>query len=100
MKNNLLPNETNLVGSSTFKNGKVEADENTKRIRYLIKNVLHKVASLDDGWEQLYLDLYDKRLWELSYPSGEMQGGGPPQLKCLSKEEAKQKYGHVEAAGL
>lgn len=90
--NKLLPEEVNLIGSWVFKNGQVEGDENTKRIQYLIDNILEKKATSPDGWEILYLDQNDKRFWELTYPDGEMQGGGPPQLKCISREVAKQKY--------
>ena len=32
------------------------------------------------------------RLCERTYPQGEMQGGGPPRLRVLSEEEARQKY--------
>ena len=44
------------------------------------------------GWDSLYLDPNDDRLWELIYPLGEMQGGGPPKLSLVSPGEAQRKY--------
>ena len=40
----------------------------------------------------LYRDPNDNRLWELIYPQSEMHGGGPPELRNLTFNEARQKY--------
>jgi hypothetical protein len=39
------------------------------------------------------MDPDDGRYWERTYPQSEKHGGGPPQLKCLTFQEASKKYG-------
>jgi len=75
--------------------GRVEADENCRRIGELTKRVLHEVARDASGWEILYLDPSDGRYWELTYPESSSHGGGPPKLKWLSQEDVRKKYGKV-----
>lgn len=60
----------------------------------LTRAYLTKVAVSEafGGWETLYQDPADLRFWELTYPHGEMHGGGPPTLKSLTVQEAKSKY--------
>ena len=41
---------------------------------------LDKVAVDASGWLSLYRDPVTGDLWEVSYPQGEMHGGGPRQL--------------------
>ena len=84
--------ETELVGSWVQQNGSVVADEVSKRIEYLTHIKLKKVASSDDGWDQLYIDTEDSRYWELSHPESDSHGGGAPLLKNLSLGEVKKKY--------
>ncbi|MGE0364310.1 MAG: Imm27 family immunity protein [Phycisphaerales bacterium] len=55
-------------------------------------NVLVRIGSSTDGWDTLYRDPGDNRLWELLYPQGHMQGGGPPTLRQISGSEAQAKY--------
>jgi hypothetical protein len=88
--------ETILRGAFIFQNNKVIADEVSKRIEYLTTNYLKTVGTSGGGWETLYIDDNDSRYWELSYPDGEMHGGGPSTLVCLSLEEATKKY-HISA---
>jgi hypothetical protein len=88
----LLNTENNLVGQWLFDNGKLHNDEVALRIDWLIHNYLKKLASDTTGWYVLYEDPNDKRFWELTYPHSELQGGGPPSLKQISIEEARQKY--------
>jgi Immunity protein 27 len=85
-------NENKLIGQWVFKDGEVRRDEGAARIQWLISSYLMKIATDGSGWSTLYQDPGDKRLWELTYPHGEMQGGGPPSLTHLSEEEAKNKY--------
>jgi hypothetical protein len=40
----------------------------------------------------LYVDPTDGRYWELTYPQGDMQGGGPPQIRVVSEEDAQARY--------
>lgn len=84
--------ETELVGSWVQQSGSVVADEVSKRIEFLTQNKLKKVASSDDGWDQLYIDEQDSRYWELSHPESDSHGGGAPLLKNLSQDEVKNKY--------
>ncbi len=84
--------EERLVGQWIYENGSVHKDEMSKRIEWLINNQLKRIGTDKSGWDVLYIDPADNRLWELIYPESEMQGGGPPNLICISKEEAKHKY--------
>jgi hypothetical protein len=49
------------------------------------------------GWEVLYREARDGRLWEPTYPWSGMHGGGPPRLHLPSPEEAHTEY-HLGAA--
>jgi Immunity protein 27 len=90
----LQPDETNLTGDLIVHGTRVEGDETTERIEWLVAHYLQKVALSPEsgGWEILYKDPEDGRYWEHTYPKSHMHGGGPPQLLCLSSEEAKRKY--------
>jgi hypothetical protein len=63
-----------------------------ERINWLINNYLMKVK--DNGWEVLYQDPDDHRFWELTYPKGEMHGGGYPILSNITEKDATDKYFH------
>jgi Immunity protein 27 len=89
----LRPEETDLLGKWEVVGGNVIADTTSQRIRVLTTRYLEKVAG--GGWETLYRDPDDGRYWELTYPHGEMHGGGPPRLTYLSHEQAKAKYGNA-----
>jgi Immunity protein 27 len=94
----LQPNETMLTGSWLIQSGQARRDATCERIEWLVSHHLQKVTDSPQSgaWETLYRDPDDGRYWERTYPQGEMQGGGPPQLRYLTTEEAKQKYGvHV-----
>jgi hypothetical protein len=90
----LTSNDLVLKGNWNLAQGKMVADEVCKRIAWLIQYELKKLAvSPEYGeWEVLFQDPSDLRYWELTYPHGEMQGGGPQQLAVISKEHAKKKY--------
>ena len=82
--------ETQIVGEWKVVGGEVFGDDNEKRIKWLIKHHLKKVAG--GGWETLFLDPTDGRYWELTFPQGEMHGGGPRLLLFMSSDEASKKY--------
>ncbi|HEX6772188.1 MAG TPA: Imm27 family immunity protein [Acidobacteriaceae bacterium] len=83
----ILPEETELNGKWRWANGKMVSDDVSQRIQQLIKNRLELVTTSKDGWTKLYKDPLDGRLWELSYPHGEMHGGGPPRLRVVAADE-------------
>ena len=83
--------EIEIAGNWIIANGYVAKDQTCQRIEMLTRDYLLMVA--DKGWEKLFKDPSDGRLWELTYPKGEMHGGGPPKLAVTSGHEAKQKYG-------
>jgi len=91
----LYPNEKLLTGSWIAQNGNVHGDAVCERIEWLLSQHLQKITDSPDGggWETLYRDPDDGRYWERTYPRGELHGGGPPQLTCLTADDAKQKYG-------
>lgn len=89
----LDPNETDLQGKWILAKGKRVGDEVTQRIQHLVRDHLKKVASDQSGWNALYQDPGDGRFWELTYPLGEGNGGGPPRLSVLTYEQATRKYG-------
>jgi hypothetical protein len=84
--------ETAIIGQWVFDSKRVTADEEEKRIEWLRCNYLIRIANDSSGWIILYQDPEDQRYWELNYPHGEMQGGGPHTLTLLSEDEAKDKY--------
>lgn len=84
-----------LTGRWAEFDGKVAGDETCKRINDLVAYHLVELGRDQSGWDALYKDPDDGRLWELVYPESEMHGGGPPQLRCLTFEEARKKYGPI-----
>jgi Immunity protein 27 len=88
-------NEALLTGRWITDGPEARADAVCERIRWLTEQQLHKVAVSPQwgDWEVLYVDPNDGRYWELTYPEGELQGGGPPQLKFLPSYDAITKYG-------
>ena len=91
----IAANETILTGGWIFDGTTNRADPVCERIHWLTAHYLKKLAISPQwgDWEVIYLDPADGRYWELTYPEGELQGGGPPQLKTLPSDEAQQKYG-------
>jgi Immunity protein 27 len=88
-----LKDTSELVGSWTLVGKQMVEDETSLLIRELIQKRLQKIAVDSSGWETLYQDPQDERFWELSFPHGEMQGGGPMTLRVLSDDSARLKYG-------
>jgi hypothetical protein len=91
----IASNETRLTGKWLTSEGKTVEDETCQRVTKLVNVYLVKLGDDPSGWETLYRDPKDGRLWELTYPQSEMHGGGPPELRYLSQLEAAQKYGSV-----
>jgi hypothetical protein len=57
--------------------------------------MLRRLGSDPSGWDTLYRDPNDGRLWELTFPDSDSEGGGPPRLACLDVDAAREKYGAV-----
>jgi hypothetical protein len=89
----LNPNETLLVGQWELRGGTVVGDATCERIERLVSRHLVEVARSTDGWSTLFQDPSDDRFWERTFPQGDVHGGGPPMLSCISRREADQKYG-------
>jgi hypothetical protein len=85
-------NETKIIGHWIFDGFKMIADDQCRRIDWLISNLLKQISTDETGWIKLFQDPEDKRYWELRFEKGEMQGGGPSILILLSEKEAKKKY--------
>lgn len=90
-----MPHETELTGRWIIEGGEARRDATCERIEQLTAGHLNQVAVSKEwgAWETLFQDPDDGRYWERTYPQGELQGGGPPQLRCLSADEARRKYG-------
>jgi len=89
----LAANERDLHGDWLVqKDRSLIADTTEQRIEWLTKQKLQRIAGDSSGWETLYRDPRDGRLWELTYPQSEMHGGGPRRLHVLSRDEAAAKY--------
>jgi hypothetical protein len=87
------PNETVITGAWIATADGVIADATAKRIDALLSSYLIELARSEDGWGRLLRDPGDGRLWELTYPSSHMHGGGPPALSVISAHVAHGKYG-------
>lgn len=90
-----MSGETILEGGLVRNHDRVAADDITRRIQSLIECHLEPVARSASGWEVLYRDPDDGRLWELTYPHGDLQGGGPPTLRLIAPDEATIKFDHL-----
>lgn len=83
-----------LVGEWQVVGARVEANDSCQLIAQELPR-LTKLATAEAGWSTLYRDPTDSRLWELTYPQGELHGGGPPTLRVMQGDAAKEKYGLV-----
>jgi len=91
----LVQEEVDLRGDWIVqKDHSVVADAIEERIEWLTTQKLERIAKDWSGWETLYRDPRDGRLWELTYPQSEMHGGGPRRLHVVSRDEAAGKYSH------
>ena len=94
MKFHLLPEEVEINGEWIFDGKRVVEDEKCRRIMHLVRHVLRRVAESprSGSWGILFQDPADERYWELTYPNGDMQGGGPPRLAVISPADARRRY--------
>jgi hypothetical protein len=95
--NPIQPHEIELTGRWIVEGERVRSDATCERVKWLMQSCLVKLAysRAGGGWETLYRDPNDGRLWELTYPQGEMHEGGPPRLAHLTPEQAAEKYDGV-----
>jgi len=87
--------ETRLDGRWLSRRGGTEGDATTRRIESLVRDSLVKIGVADGGWDTLYRDPSDGRLWELTYSQSGVHGGGAPSLAVIETSDAAQKYGAV-----
>jgi hypothetical protein len=69
-----------------------------RRIFWLVTQRLVQRAMAQGGWEQLFVDPRDGRLWELTFPQGSLHGGGPRRLTLITRDAAIEKYGDAAVA--
>lgn len=93
----LAPDERELAGAWIETERGPVGDEVDRRIFWLVSRRLERRGAADGGWDQLYRDPRDGRLWELTFPSGSVVRGGPRRLRVISPEEAAGKYGRTDA---
>lgn len=93
MHQELRPDETELWGQWLDTGNRIEHDAIGARILWLAAERLERVAAGGSGWEALYRDPRDGRLWELTHPNRHLHGGGPPRLAVVTAAEAAARYG-------
>ena len=89
----IRPEETEIRGAWALVKGRMEADANCRRIEALVSGHLREIGRDASGWDVLYADPDDGRFWERIYPQSDSHGGGPPLLRVLTRDAAKEKYG-------
>jgi len=88
----LLPSETILEGKWVAEPDRPAVDATVQRIEHLVEHHLVKVAHDASGWNTLFRDPTDERLWEKIFPHSHLNGGGPPTLRLISTSAAAAKY--------
>jgi len=91
--------ETDLIGKWRVSGSVVEKDQTSRRIETLVRDHLRLLGSDSSGWDTLYVDTADGRLWELTYPQSDVEGGGPPRLTCVERNQVVTKYKHLLDVG-
>jgi hypothetical protein len=81
-----------LSESESELRGEVSGDAADERIRWLAINRLEALGTTSAGWDWLFRDPRDGRLWELTFPEGSLHGSGPRRLRSISAEEALARY--------
>ena len=75
--------------------GNEPEDATDARILRLVREHLERLATTNAGWDTLFRDPRDGRLWELTFPQGTLFAGGPRRLAVLTESEARAKYGET-----
>lgn len=84
--------ETELTGArATGVHG--APDEVEMRIQWLVAHRLEPLGCASGGWDWLFRDPRDGRLWEQTYPLGSLHGAGPRRLAIITAATARRKYG-------
>jgi len=86
--------ESALIGQWFTDGPRTAADETCRRIESLVATHLVELARSTEGWSTLFQDPADGRLWQRTYPQGDLHGGGPPSLLCVSLAQARVAYGY------
>jgi hypothetical protein len=89
-----------IVGAWIARDGKVVGNKACEIIDHLIEAHLLRVDEREEGWTVLYQNPTDDTFWELSYPQGELHGGGPPTLTELSPDEVQHLYRRTPSSEL
>jgi hypothetical protein len=85
--------ETELRGAWLPSGRSLDADHVCRRIGWLCASRLVLLGTDSSGWDKLYRDPQDGRLWELTYPMSDLHGGGPPLLSLTDAAKAQTVYG-------
>ncbi|MBV8392861.1 MAG: hypothetical protein JOY81_06725 [Alphaproteobacteria bacterium] len=76
---------TELNDIWSFEDGRMVARGDVEAINDMLATKLDKIRTDKSGWIVVYRHRTTGQLWELSYPKGEMQGGGPRRLRLLAE---------------
>ncbi|HZO53351.1 MAG TPA: Imm27 family immunity protein [Bryobacteraceae bacterium] len=79
--------------------GRVAPDNVTDRIWDLVKHRFSLVAERDSGWIVLYRDPESLTYWELTFPQGDVHGGGPPMLTKVGEDLLGKLYPDLPSIG-
>jgi len=60
------------------------AGGDAKRIDRMLESELKQISADESGWLKLFQHRETGQYWELSWPQGEMHGGGPRLLRLLA----------------
>ncbi|HZO95520.1 MAG TPA: Imm27 family immunity protein [Candidatus Baltobacteraceae bacterium] len=86
--------ETRLVGQWTHAHIRDRRPNAVgRRIEHLTGARLTPLGHDASGWEQLFRDSADGRLWEATFYNSALQGGGPRMLSVIAQDAARRKYG-------
>ncbi|TYP00158.1 immunity protein 27 of polymorphic toxin system [Geothermobacter ehrlichii] len=88
----LKENDRILTGLWLDLGSRMEKDATWQRILWLTSDYLQPVAQDDERRTILYRDPADGRYWELLFPRPELPEGGPPTLRVLDEEAAREGY--------
>lgn len=66
-----------------MRDGKIVVEGDFTAINMLLGD-LDRVTDGDGGWAILYRHRRTGEFWELTYPNGEMHGGGPRRLRPVN----------------